>query len=170
MLKVSSRLLPLLGFMLIGLVFWRGLSLNPHKLPFVQAGKPLPSFSLPALGEGGRVVSEQWIGQPALINVWASWCEVCADEQAFLMKLADSGVRIYALNYKDKTSDALAWLNRWGNPYQAVAVDKKGKLAMELGVYGTPETFLLDKYGRLVYRHTGELTQAVWESAFLPRL
>lgn len=108
------------------------------------------------------------LGQIALLNVWASWCAACVDEQVFLMQLSREALPIYGLNYKDKTNDARRWLSEWGNPYKAIGEDKAGKVAIDLGVYGAPETFLIDKKGLIRYRHVGVLDEKAWLSDFLP--
>lgn len=170
MKKLQWRLIPLLVFAILVIFLWRGLSLEPRKLPSMQVGKLLPSFHLSAL-EGGQMFTPEILkGQVALLNVWASWCEACVEEQVFLMRLARQDVPIYGLNYKDNTVNAQRWLNEWGNPYQAVGEDKDGRVAIDLGVYGAPETFLIDKKGIIRYRHIGILNEKTWKSAFLPRI
>jgi len=162
------RLLPLAIFFLLVFFFWRGLSLEPQKLPSVQLGKSLPEFKLPMLGEEKHFTPQAMQGQVALLNVWASWCPACVEEQVFLLKLVRESVPIYGLNYKDKTDKATRWLSEWGNPYQAIGEDKEGKVAIDLGVYGAPETFLIDKKGIIRYRHVGILDEEAWETEFLP--
>ena len=170
-MKISWwRLSPFLIFMALVLFFWRGLFLKPQILPSVQLGKVLPNFQLPMLDEEGIFSPQILQGQVSLLNVWASWCSSCADEQVFLMQLAREKIPIYGLNYKDETESAKRWLSEWGNPYQAIGEDKEGKVAIDLGVYGTPESFLIDKKGVIRYRHVGVLTQTVWQSEFLPRI
>ncbi|WP_347252146.1 DsbE family thiol:disulfide interchange protein [Legionella sp.] len=164
------RLIPLTIFALLIVFFWRGLSLEPRKLPSVQLGKSLPAFQLPALEEGKLFTPDVMKGRVVLLNVWASWCEACVEEQVFLMRLARQSVPIYGLNYKDNTQNAQRWLNEWGNPYQAVGEDKEGRVAIDLGVYGAPETFLIDKKGVIRYRHIGILNEEAWKSDFLPRI
>ncbi len=164
------RLIPLLLFILLLFFLWRGITLEPHKLPFAQLGKPLPEFVLPSLGETTLFTPQQMRGQVVLLNVWASWCAACSDEQVFLMHLARTAVPIYGLNYKDNSRNAQRWLSEWGNPYQAVGEDKEGRVAIDLGVYGTPETFLIDKKGIIRYRHAGVLDESVWRADFLPRI
>src|SRR5262249_35264730 len=136
----------------------------------VQVNKPLPEFQLPSLGEGKLFTPELMKGRVVLLNVWASWCEACTEEQVLLLRLAREAVPIYGLNYKDETEEAQRWLKEWGNPYQAIGEDKEGKVAIDLGVYGTPETFLIDQKGIIRYRHIGILDEGTWESEFLPRL
>ncbi|CDZ78920.1 Cytochrome c biogenesis protein CcmG [Legionella massiliensis] len=164
------RLIPLAIFTLLVFFFWRGLSLEPQKLPSVQLGKSLPDFQLPMLGDEKHFTPQAMRGQVALLNVWASWCAACVEEQVFLMRLARESVPIYGLNYKDDTDNAARWLNEWGNPYQAIGEDKEGKVAIDLGVYGAPETFLIDKKGIIRYRHVGILDEETWKTEFLPRI
>jgi cytochrome c biogenesis protein CcmG/thiol:disulfide interchange protein DsbE len=104
------------------------------------------------------------------LNVWASWCQTCSEEQAFLSTLTKQGVVIYGLNYKDGAKQAKRWLKRWGNPYVLIGVDPKGKAAIDLGVYGTPETFLIDKKGVIQYRHAGALNAQIWKDIFVPKI
>lgn len=171
MKKHVWRLLPLIIFTFLVVFLWRGLSLEPHNLPSTQIGHPLPEFQLPRLGEGKQVFSTQLLkGKVALLNVWASWCSACIDEQVFLMQLSREGVLIYGLNYKDNAANATQWLNEWGNPYKAIGEDRLGKVAIDLGVYGAPETFLLDSQGIIRYRHVGILDAKSWREEFLPRM
>ena len=152
-------------------LFWRGLSLDPRKLPSVQIGKLLPAFKLTSLQDESSVfVSADMQGQVALLNVWASWCASCVQEQGFLLQLAQQGVKIYGLNYKDDPMDAKQWLTAWGNPYVKTGMDRDGRVAIDLGVYGAPETFLVDQHGMIRYRHTGVLTKTVWKQVFMPQI
>lgn len=164
------RLLPLAIFVVLVIFLWRGLSLDPQKLPSAQLGKALPQFQLPLLGENKLFNLKDMQGQVVLLNVWASWCAACVEEQVFLMKLARETVPIYGLNYKDNTENAQQWLKEWGNPYQAIAEDKEGRVAIDLGVYGAPETFLIDKKGVIRFRHVGVLDESSWTTDFLPRI
>ena len=160
--------LPMILFGILAAFFWRGLSLDPQNLPSAQLGKALPEFSLETL-DNGTFSPNAIRGKPAVLHVWASWCSTCTEEQVFLLKLAHSGVPIYGLNYKDDPNDARAWLNTWGNPYRLSGRDSNGHVAIDLGVYGTPETFLIDSEGVIRYRHVGALNQAVWERVVLPK-
>lgn len=171
MKKWPWGLLPLVIFVVLIIFLWRGLALDPQSLPSAQIGQTIPSFSLPSLNDKQQQFnSQQMHGHPALLNVWASWCEACAQEQVFLMHLARKGIVIYGLNYKDKRENARQWLAEWGNPYQLIGEDINGKVAIDLGVYGTPETFLLDTQGIIQYRHVGILDNTVWQAQFLPRI
>jgi len=169
MKKIGWKALPIILFMVICIFLWRGLSLDPHHLPSVQVGKSLPAFSLPELEYPGVLFqSSQVQGKVVLLNVWASWCSACVDEQVFLMQLAREGVSIYGLNYKDNSHDALQWLKQWGNPYKNILSDTQGKVAIDLGVYGAPETFIIDKSGVIRYRHAGIMNQELWLKEMLP--
>ena len=165
------RLAPLFVFGVLAAFLWRGLSLNPQQLPSVRIDKPLPDFQLKTIGSSETLFTPLAMrGHVALLNVWASWCGSCTEEQVFLLQLAREGVAIYGLNYKDNSDDAVHWLSEWGNPYQLIGADESGRVAIDLGVYGAPETFLIDKSGIVRYRHVGVLTAAAWQTAFLPRI
>ncbi|MBA2649088.1 MAG: DsbE family thiol:disulfide interchange protein [Legionella sp.] len=168
-MKQSLRFIPIVFFIVLGIFLWRGLYLDPHHLPSVQVGKVMPSFNLPQLQDPKkRFDNADFKGQVVLLNVWASWCEACIQEQVFLMHLARQGELIYGLNYKDKAANARLWLQHWGNPYHSIGQDLKGTLAIDLGVYGAPETFIIDKKGIIRYRQVGIMTQAVWKKQILP--
>ncbi|MCC5793036.1 MAG: DsbE family thiol:disulfide interchange protein [Legionellaceae bacterium] len=170
MKKWIVGLTPLLLFLLLAAFFWRGLSLKPQDLPSALAGKPLPAFELPVLGEAKTFTRQELPKNWFILNVWASWCEACVEEQAFLLRLAREGVLLYGLNYKDEPSDALSWLKTWGNPYQVVLRDPSGQTAIDLGVYGAPESFLINEQGNIVYRHAGVLDEKSWHDVFVPRI
>ena len=163
------RVLPILLFLSLSVFLWRGLSLDPRLLPSVKIGKALPAFTLPQLGKPGSFFDSRALPkQVFLLNVWASWCEACIEEQVFLLQLASKGVAIYGLNYKDGEEDAGSWLEQWGNPYRAIAQDRAGKVAVDLGVYGAPETFVIDKQGIIRYRYAGAMNQKVWQEEVHP--
>jgi cytochrome c biogenesis protein CcmG, thiol:disulfide interchange protein DsbE len=163
-------LLPLCAFGVLAIFFWRGLSLNPSELPLAQLNQKLPAFEMPILGDKTHLFSsENMQGHPAILHVFASWCASCAEEQVFLLKLADKGVPLYGLNYKDDAFDAMHWLETWGNPYRLIGMDKTGRTGIDLGVYGTPETFLVDAEGVIRYRHAGILNAQIWEQVLLPQ-
>ena len=144
---------------------------DPSRLPSAYEDKALPSFTLPGLASPeGFSDADLATGQPVLLNVWASWCGPCRDEHPALMQLAKAGVPIFGLNYKDNTAAAQRFLGRLGNPYRAIGADKSGRVALDLGVYGVPETFLLDDQGRVVTRHVGPLDEAVLRETILPYL
>ncbi len=171
MKAVYWRVIPLVVFALLAVFFWRGLSLDPKHLPSARQNEPLPSFEVPILGSRtGNFTPAAMHGEVALLNVWASWCEACTEEQVFLLQLEREGVAIYGLNYKDNPDDAKHWLSEWGNPYKMTGSDIRGQVAIDLGVYGAPETFLLDKDGVIRYRHAGIMTAEVWQNEFKPRM
>jgi len=155
--------IPLIVFILLCVFFWRGLSLDPHKLPTIKLNQTLPEFHVPSITALALDSTKEFRGQMSLLNVWGTWCDTCAEEHAFLLKLAHQGIRIYGLNEKDAKSNVLNWLKDLGNPYYMVGLDTKGIVAIDLGVYGTPETFLIDAHGIIRYRHVGPLTSAVWK-------
>jgi cytochrome c biogenesis protein CcmG, thiol:disulfide interchange protein DsbE len=167
---MSLRYLPVVFFGMLALFFLRGLSLDPQHLPSARLGQALPEFNIPALEDNTRVFSEKTMqGHAAMLHVWASWCAVCAEEQVFLFTLKDNGVPLYGLNYKDSPSEAKTWLQIWGNPYALSGMDLDGHVGLNLGVYGTPETFLIDKNGVIRYRHVGALNAKIWENVLLPK-
>jgi cytochrome c biogenesis protein CcmG/thiol:disulfide interchange protein DsbE len=163
-------LLPLAIFVVMVGFLAVGLTLNPREVPSPLVGKPAPAFSLPQLHESDQVFSPKDLtGKVWLLNFWASWCNGCKDEHPVLMQLAKSGdVPIYGVDYKDTRPEALAWLARWGNPYQLVAVDEAGRAGINYGVYGVPETYVIDKAGKIRYKQIGPVDQDVLEQKILP--
>lgn len=167
------RYLAPLGLLLILLgLFWFGLGGNPSLVPSPLIGKPLPAFELPDLAQPERSWrSAELGGRPALINVWASWCVECRHEHPLLLELArDARFPVYGLNYKDQRDDALAWLERFGDPYRASLHDLHGRAGLELGVYGVPETFVIDAAGVIRYKKIGALDAAEVQRELLPLL
>ncbi|OGV44415.1 MAG: thiol:disulfide interchange protein [Legionellales bacterium RIFCSPHIGHO2_12_FULL_42_9] len=163
------RLIPLLFFVGLSLFLWRGLSLEPQKLPSAQIGRVLPAFSIPVLGAMGKTLTSDYLrGHVFLLTVWASWCSACVEEQVFLLQLAREGIAIYGLNYKDSPKAAQQWLHEWGNPFKQVGIDSNGRVAIDLGVYGAPETFLIDAKGVIRLRHVGILDEKTWKNDFVP--
>ena len=166
---LALRLIPLFLFIIIIGFFWYSLSLDPKNLPSAKLGKPLPKFSVSVLGNPNLKFSQNNLkGKISILNVWASWCSACVDEQIFLLQLAREGITIYGLNYKDNQDDAINWLSSWGNPYKLIGSDLDGKLAIDLGVYGAPETFLIDKFGTIRFRYAGILNTKIWQKEFMP--
>jgi cytochrome c biogenesis protein CcmG/thiol:disulfide interchange protein DsbE len=147
-----------------------GLTLNPRELPSPLVGKAAPEFSLPQLHDQEKVISSNDLkGQVWLLNFWASWCGGCKDEHPVLIRLAQSGVvPIYGMDYKDERREAVAWLKEWGNPYSIVAVDQSGRVGINYGVYGVPETYVIDKAGVIRYKQIGPLREDIWETKILP--
>lgn len=164
-------LIPLIIFMaLIGL-FAVGLQLDPREVPSPLIDKPVPAFELPRLdAPEDKFTRNDLTAHPvSLFNVWASWCVACRQEHPFLMELARSGeIPIYGLNYKDERNDAIAWLKRHGDPYRASGFDHEGRVGIDWGVYGVPETFIVDAQGVIRYKHIGPLTSQVWREKIEP--
>lgn len=168
---MGSRLklfLPLFLFAVLALFLFRGLSLDPREMPSALIDQPLPSFSLPALASSRQLGREDITGDVSLLNVWATWCVSCRVEHPYLQRLADEGVPIYGLNYKDDDAAALRWLDELGNPYRLNIVDRQGSLGLDLGVFGAPETYLLDADGIVRYRHVGVVDDTVWQTVLRP--
>lgn len=162
---MSSRLklfVPLGLFVLLAVLLFRGLSLDPQALPSALIDKPLPAFKLPALRTQEMLSDVDLVGKPALLNVWATWCISCRVEHPYLQRLADDGVLIYGLNYKDDSVAARSWLDSLGDPYRASVVDADGTLGLDLGVYGAPETYFIDANGVIRYRHVGVIDERIW--------
>lgn len=166
-MKRTLYLLPLALFIVLAVALLVQLERNaqgddPTLLESALVGKPLPALSLPLLDGGVTPFSGKWRG-PALVNVWATWCPTCRAEHRFLNQLAADGVWIYGINYKDDRQKAQDWLKELGNPYAVSLFDGDGMAGMELGVYGAPETFLIDARGIVRYRLAGALTPEIWE-------
>lgn len=158
--------------LLIGLValFWVGLQKNPERVPSPLIGKPAPTFSLPALHDPRKTVdSENLKGRVTLLNVWGTWCPGCREEHALLVRFSRrQDVPIYGLNWKDDRDKAIDWLDRLGNPYKASAFDQSGKVAIDWGVYGAPETFVIDAEGIIRHKHIGPLDEQSLQETILP--
>ena len=163
-------LLPLGIFILLIAFLAVGLRLDPREVPSPLVGKAAPAFELPILQQPDkRFVPGDMRGKVWLLNVWASWCVSCRDEHPMLVALAKRGViPILGLNYKDKGEDAQRWLKQFGNPYQLSAVDADGRIGIDYGVYGVPETYLIDAEGVIRYKQVGAITPAVLEQKILP--
>jgi cytochrome c biogenesis protein CcmG/thiol:disulfide interchange protein DsbE len=165
-------LIPIAVFALLLVLFMVGLGLDPEKVPSPLIGKRAPAFELDTVA-GEADISEKTFERHrvSLFNVWASWCVACRQEHNFLMALARSGtIPIYGLNWRDERPAALRWLRDLGNPYTANAFDGDGRVGIDWGVYGAPETFLLDQEGRVIYKHVSPLTPQVWREEFEPRI
>ena len=160
--------LPLILFGVLALFLVRGLQLDPKALPSALIDQPLPEFSLTALGSGEPLDRASVTGQVALFNVWATWCVSCRVEHPYLTQLAEQGVAIYGINYKDDDAAALKWLDDLGDPYIASIADRQGTLGLDLGVYGAPETYLIDANGVVRYRHVGVVDERVWTTLLAP--
>ena len=162
-------LLPLGGFLVLAAVLAVGLTLNPSEVPSPFIGKPAPAFQAQSLHEPAKTVALADIkGRVALVNVWASWCVACLDEHAYVKALAKRGIPVYGINYKDTRDEALAWLERYGNAYVISAFDPDGRIGLDWGVYGVPETFVLDANGVVRYKHIGAIDAQGLERTILP--
>lgn len=167
-MKRLILLLPLAIFLGVAVFLYRGLFLDPAELPSALIGKPFPAFSLPAV-DGSRTLSEADLkGKPALVNVWGTWCISCRVEHPVLNKLSQMGVTIHGVNYKDDNAAALKWLKEFHNPYQLDIRDEQGSLGLDLGVYGAPETFLIDKDGIIRHKFVGVIDEVVWREQLAP--
>jgi len=157
--------IPLALFIGMGFFLWKGLYLDPREIPSALVDRPMPAFELPSLTEPERKLSVADLkGEVALVNVWATWCPTCKEEHSFLNQLAQQGITIYGINYKDEPVKATAWLQRYLNPYREVILDQEGRLGLDLGVYGAPETYVIDAQGTIRYRHVGAVDAKVWKS------
>ena len=167
-MKKILNLLPLISFIVLVIVLYSFLTKENDQLESVLVDKSVPEFTLPDLENSEIIISKSSINKlPALINVWATWCVACKVEHPFLMKLKEESVlTVYGLNYKDNRSKAIKLLEIEGNPFELSIFDQQGKLAIDLGVYGAPETFFVDKEGIIRERHVGVLTTKVWKEKF----
>ena len=163
-------LIPLGLFCVLVVFLAIGLTRDPHEIPSALVNKPAPTFRLPQLKDPAATFSaDDMRGKVWLLNVWASWCIACRDEHPHLFEYARSGVApIVGLNYKDRREDALAWLGNLGDPYLLSAVDRDGRVAIDYGVYGAPETYVIDKGGMIRLKHVGPVTPGVWSQKILP--
>jgi len=167
---VTRFLLPLGIFVVLVVFLGIGLNLKPREVPSPLIDKPAPAFSLSRLDDPAQRVSLQDMrGKVWILNVWASWCVACLDEHPHLVAFAKQGmVPLYGLNYKDKSEAAQAWLGKHGNPYDVSIVDADGRVGIDYGVYGVPETFVIDKQGVIRYKHIGPVTPEVLNDTIVP--
>jgi cytochrome c biogenesis protein CcmG/thiol:disulfide interchange protein DsbE len=165
-------LLPVLIFVGVGIGLAVGLTRDPGTLPSALLDQPVPTFELPPIaGRDGRGFSSADLeGQVSLVNVFASWCVPCRIEHPLLMALAEDGVAIYGIDYKDPADKAAGWLAELGDPYRAIGADQHGRVAIDWGVYGVPETFVIDREGRIRHRHVGPLQPRDIEQTIRPLL
>jgi len=165
-------LLPIGVFAILIPIFIFGLQRDPSQLPSPYLNKPAPEFELPSVEDPAVAVgSNDYAGQFALVNVWATWCVGCRHEHAFLLTLAErKDIPIYGLNWRDNREDALKWLEQLGNPYVASAFDGDGTVGIDWGVYGAPETFLIGPDGTVLHKHLSPLTDEIWQRDFLPKI
>ena len=163
-------LIPLVIFIVLAVFLAIGLTRDPHELKSVLINKPAPAFRVPQLKAADKMISnEDMRGKVWLLNVWASWCVACREEHPYLIEYAKSGVvPIYGLNYKDRREDALATLDELGDPYTVSAVDFDGRVALDFGVYGAPETYVIDQGGTIRFKYVGPMMPDVWKEKILP--
>ena len=162
--------LPLLLVLGMGVFLAIGLTMDPRLVPSPLIGKPVPTFSLPPVrGRTLGLASTDLKGEVSLVNVFASWCVACREEHPLLLKIHREGiVPIHGLNYKDRPEDASRWLDEMGDPYTRTGADLDGRVAIDWGVYGVPETFVVNRDGTIAYKHIGAITPAVWDKTLLP--
>lgn len=163
-------LLPIAIFAGVGVLLYAGLYRDPTLVPSPLIGKPVPEFELgPVPGRELGLSSRDLRKEVTLVNVFASWCVACRDEHPLLMALDREGVvPIHGLNYKDAPDDAAAWLDALGDPYSRIGADRDGRVGLDWGVYGVPETFVVDPNGRIAYKHIGPVTPRVLDEIILP--
>jgi cytochrome c biogenesis protein CcmG/thiol:disulfide interchange protein DsbE len=165
-------LIPLLGFGVLILFLWKGLKLDPHEVPSPLIDKPAPGFALTRLDDSSKVVRrDDMLGKVWMLNVWASWCVACREEHAALVEFSRTKtIPIIGLNYKDTRAEGLGWLGQFGNPYDASVFDQDGRVGIDFGVYGVPETFVIDKKGVIRLKQIGPLTPKLIETRIQPLL
>lgn len=168
--RSMALLVPLLVFAGIAVFLALGLRRDPREVPSPLIGKPVPDFSLPPMrGRSLGLATANLEGEVSLVNVFASWCVACREEHPLLMQISrDRVVPVHGLNYKDQPADAARWLDERGDPYTRTGTDLDGRVAIDWGVYGVPETFVIDRQGRIAYKHIGAITPAVWTQTLLP--
>ena len=165
----ARYLIPALVLAGLVVLFAVGLQRDPSKIPSPLVGKPAPAFDL-ATPDGARLTLADLHGQPVLVNFWASWCLPCLQEHPLMMELARSGVKIVGLNYKDEPEAGAQWLARHGNPFTVVARDADGRVGLDWGVYGVPETFVVDAQGVIRHKQVGPMTREAWNKEVEPKL
>lgn len=164
-------LIPVLILLVLAGFFMKGLYLDPRKVPSALIDKPAPEFSLPTM-DGKTVTKQDLLGRVYMLNVWASWCEACRYEHPYLVQLKQEGLKtaIIGYNYRDKPQMAQRWLRALGDPYEFTLVDADGQKAIDFGVYGAPETFIIDKTGVIRYKHIGPVTPEAYVDVIKPIL
>jgi cytochrome c biogenesis protein CcmG/thiol:disulfide interchange protein DsbE len=171
---INRFLIPVVVFALLAVVLAIGIVHSPDKgvIPSPLIGKPAPQFSLPSLTDATRTVSSGALrGRWYLLNVWGSWCGTCREEHGMLLQVRQSGlVPLIGLDWKDDDAQALGYLQQGGDPYQEIAADRTGRVAIDWGVYAAPESFLVNPEGIVVYKCMGELTPEIWQKEIVPRL
>lgn len=164
--------IPLVLFLVIGVFLYKGLFLNPQKLDSALEGKPIPAFQLESLEDRNEIITNESLkGKVSLLNVWATWCPSCKYEHPYLMSFARQSILpIYGINYRDERAMAIRELTREDDPYTKNIFDHDGRLGLDLGVYGAPESYLVDHNGIIRYRYAGPLDQMVWSETLLPMI
>jgi len=161
--------IPLIIAIGLALVLYTAIGKDPTKLETARLNDPIPDFQLMALQDESRLITQEDMkGRVLLLNVWATWCPSCRAEHGYLLELAKNGIPIVGLNYKDERPAAIDWLNRLGDPYSFNIFDPQGKLGFDLGVYGAPETYLIDKKGFVRFRHVGVVDDKTWHQVLEP--
>ncbi|EGG99538.1 Cytochrome c-type biogenesis protein CcmG/DsbE2C thiol:disulfide oxidoreductase [gamma proteobacterium IMCC2047] len=159
---------PLILFIALVVLFAKGLKLDPNDMPSALIDQSVPEFSLPSLASPDRLLTRaDMVGEVSLVNVWGTWCPSCMHEHPYLMELSDQ-VPIIGINYKDVRDDALDWLDKLGNPYVLNVFDEMGTLGIDLGVFGAPETYVIDRKGYVRYKHVGVVSERVWLERLKP--
>lgn len=162
---------PVAAFALLIAAFAVGLTRDPSKLPSQLIDRPLPAFTLANLVDPAPPLRSAALkGEPMLLNIFASWCPSCPQENPVLERIAAEGTPVYGIAWKDKAADGRAWLQRFGNPYRIIGDDPSGRAGIDLGVTGVPETFVLDAAGRVRYRHVGPVSPEDWRDTLQPML
>ena len=171
-----NRWLPFIAFLALAALLYAGIQLSstrdPNAIPSPLIGKPAPNFSLPDFNDPTRTVTNvDLLGQPYLLNVWASWCPTCRIEHPIITEVAKRGlVKVVGYNYKDEPDEARRWLQQFGDPYHLIIADQDGRRAIDWGIYGAPETFLIDAQGIVVFKHAGPVTWDIVQEKILPLL
>ena len=170
-MKRITFFIPFILIIILSVVLWRALSLNPQQLDSALEGRPIPHFQLSSLDEPDRLFTKKdLIGQVLLLNIWATWCPACKQEHPYLMKLAQNkDIPIVGINYRDADRQkSIKELQQFGNPFQKVIYDPQGQLGLDLGVYGAPETYVIDHNGIIRMRHAGVLNDRIWKEKIKP--
>jgi cytochrome c biogenesis protein CcmG/thiol:disulfide interchange protein DsbE len=162
-------ILPIIAFAGLAGFLGFGLTQDPKELPSQLIDRPLPAFALPGI-DGPQLASTSFRGEPRLLNIWASWCAACPQEHPVLERIAAEGYPVYGIAWKDKPDDSRAFLARFGNPYAGLGADESGRTAIDLGVTGAPETFVIDAQGRVRFKQVGPISPEIWEGRIRPLL
>jgi len=171
-MKSLRFIIPLGLFALLVFFLWRGLALDPRKVPSPLIDKPAPAFALTRLDDAAKTIArDDMLGKAWMLNVWASWCVACREEHPTLVAFSRTkAVPLIGLNYKDTRPEGLSWLSRFGDPYDASIFDQDGRVGIDFGVYGVPETFVIDKKGVIRFKHIGPLTPEIVQTRIQPLL